>query len=91
MRTSEGQRFDIESVTLTNEAVDEFAPKFDPRHSHDPTSASEGMFGGVIASGFHTVSIVWGACILSNCFSHIAVGTEMDYIKWPAPVYLVIH
>lgn len=83
-----GQRFELNPVTLTNDDIYDFASRFDPQPIHiDQEYSEQSAFGGIIASGFHTVSIIWGEWIRANRFGkEIIVGTGMDYIRWTAPV-----
>ena len=46
------------AYTVTEAEIIEFAERYDPQPFHvDPESAMETQFGGLIASGWHTVSI----------------------------------
>lgn len=84
-----GQRFTLSPVTLIAEEIESFARRYDPQPIHiDNGHAAEGMFGGMaIASGFHTVSAIWGEWIRHDSFGkEIIVGIGMDYITWTAPV-----
>jgi acyl dehydratase len=72
-------------------AVDEiiaFARQFDPLPMHvDPAAASRTMFGGLIASGWHTVSLLHRLIV-----DHIVPGAQLlgspgvDGIEWRQPV-----
>jgi acyl dehydratase len=74
-------------------AVDEagiiaFGRQFDPQPFHvDARSAAEGPFGGVIASGWHTASLMMRLLV-----DHFLPGTAglaspgIDELRWLAPV-----
>jgi acyl dehydratase len=53
-----GQRFETGSVTVSEVEIIAFARQFDPQYYHiDPQAAKSSAFGGLIASGFHTLSL----------------------------------
>ncbi|PWI58673.1 MaoC/PaaZ C-terminal domain-containing protein [Sulfoacidibacillus thermotolerans] len=83
-----GQRFTLNSVTLTSEEIEEFAQRYDPQPIHiDPVFSQNGFFKGIIASGLHTLSVIWGEWIRSNRFgSEIIGGTGLDFVHWTNPV-----
>lgn len=83
-----GQRFYCEPIIITAEDITQFAEKYDPLPIHiDQEFASHSMFEGIIASGFHTISAIWGQWIRLNIFGNeVIVGLGLDFVKWPAPV-----
>ena len=84
----EGEVRELGSFTLSREEIVEFAEQFDPQPIHtDPAAAEASVFGGLIASGWHTASscmrlIVEG--ILADAASMGAIG--IDELRWSAPV-----
>ena len=47
------------SITVDEQEMIEFARRFDPQEFHtDPVRAAQGFFGGLIASGWHTCSLM---------------------------------
>lgn len=53
-----GNSFTFGSWTVTKDEIVEFASKYDPQPFHvDEEAAKESMFGGLVASGWHTVAI----------------------------------
>jgi acyl dehydratase len=53
-----GMEFPFGRWPMTEEDIISFAKVFDPQPMHiDPEAAAAGMFGGIIASGLHTMSI----------------------------------
>ncbi|WP_052947990.1 MaoC/PaaZ C-terminal domain-containing protein [Aneurinibacillus tyrosinisolvens] len=83
-----GQRFNLAPITMTAEEINEFARRYDPQPIHIDAHFSEnGPFKGIIASGFHTASVVWGKWIESERFgTEIIGGAGLDFLNWPAPV-----
>ncbi|KLU59590.1 bifunctional aldehyde dehydrogenase/enoyl-CoA hydratase [Peptococcaceae bacterium CEB3] len=83
-----GQRFLTDPVIITEEEIYEFAKKYDPQPIHiDPDYAEHSYFGGIIASGLHTLSIIWGQWVCLNKFGTEAIGgIGIDSLNWTAPV-----
>ena len=53
-----GGRRDLGTYTFTEEEIVRFAKKDDPQPFHvDPDAAKNSIFGGLIASGWHTAAI----------------------------------
>ena len=73
---------------VTDEAIVAFARQYDPQYFHvDPARAKESIFGGLVASGWHTASMVmrlWVDAIVSKTVSMGSPGVED--LRWPAPV-----
>ena len=54
-----GERIELGSVTVTEEEIIAFARQFDPQPFHiSPEQAKHSYYGGLIASGWHTVSLL---------------------------------
>ncbi|TYB48463.1 MaoC family dehydratase [Actinomadura chibensis] len=83
-----GATYEYGHVTLTEAEIVEFARRFDPQPIHiDPGFAATGPFGGIIASGWHTGSIMmrlFADHFLSRVASLASPG--VDELRWPAPV-----
>jgi acyl dehydratase len=73
---------------VTEEAIIAFARQYDPQYFHlDPVRARESIFGGLVASGWHTAAMVmrlWVDAIVSKTVSMGSPGVED--LRWPAPV-----
>ena len=53
-----GDEFSFGSHTVTESEIIEFAEKYDPQPFHtDPDAATESLFDGLVASGWHVVSL----------------------------------
>ena len=54
----ENESFPLGSHTFTAEEIIRFGKLYDPQYFHiDPEAAKHSHFGGLVASGWHTVSI----------------------------------
>jgi acyl dehydratase len=83
-----GDQFVLGPRMMPAEEIDEFARRYDPQWLHiDPDNAAHGPFRGVIASGFHTLSAVWGQWIASGQIGMESVGgTGLSALQWLYPV-----
>lgn len=84
-----GQKFYLEPVTFTEEEIFEFARKYDPLPFHtDPEFAKNTIYGGIIASGFHTLCAVSRKWVELKVVSEEVIGgLGIDYLQWTAPVH----
>jgi acyl dehydratase len=83
-----GQVLELGSVDVTESAIIEFARQFDPQPFHvDPEAAAESVFGGLIASGWHT-GAMWMRLYVDNMLgSASAQGSPgIEELRWLAPV-----
>jgi acyl dehydratase len=83
-----GRTFATEPWPLSEEDILAYARKYDPQPYHtDPEAAARMPFGGLIASGFHTVAIASGQLVRA-IIAHAAGmgGPGMDDIRWLKPV-----
>ena len=75
-------------LTVTEAEILEFARRFDPQPIHiDPGFAAAGPFGGLIASGWHTASMMM-RLFTDHYLSRVAslASPGIDELRWPAPV-----
>ena len=83
-----GTRRELGSYTFTQDEIVAFARKYDPQPFHiDPEAAKQSMFGGIIASGWHTVGLMMRLYVeyyLSNVASLVSPG--IDDLRWHKPV-----
>lgn len=85
---SEGETFESDSYTVTKEEIISFAEQFDPQPFHtDEVAAEDSMFGELVASGLHTLSLSTRLTI-DGCLGEIANmgGRGMDELRWYTPV-----
>jgi acyl dehydratase len=76
------------SVQLSEEEILEFARRYDPQVFHvDPEAARTTIYGGLIASGWHTVAVTM-RLLVDHVFGAAAnMGSPgVDEIRWPRPV-----
>jgi len=85
---SAGTTIHCGEVTVSADEIVEFAQQFDPLAIHtDPEAASESRYEGLIASGYHTLSLSV-RLLVEEVRSDRAViaGLEIDNVRWHAPV-----
>lgn len=77
-----------ETYEMTPERIGEYASEFDPQPIHlDPEAATDGFFGGIIASGWHTLSATMRLMVRANLFAGAPViGVGVDKLRYLAPV-----
>ncbi|MBL6079439.1 MaoC family dehydratase [Belnapia sp. T18] len=84
---SVGQRFDFGTLEMTRDEILDFGRRFDPQPFHvDEAAAAEGPFGGLIASGLHTLSAAFATMIRTGVLAKVSLGGAGMEIAWPAPV-----
>lgn len=85
---SVGRVFETEPWPLSEAEILAYARKYDPQPYHtDPEAAAQTMFGGLVASGFHTVAIASGQLVCSGVFATAGKGGPgMDEVRWHRPV-----
>ncbi len=83
-----GQIFTFGSFSLTEAEIIEYALKFDPQPFHtDPIAAKNApLFGGLVASGLHTMGACFGLVMGSGLFREISLGGSDINTRWPAPL-----
>ncbi len=84
-----GQRWQTPGRTLTEAEIAAFAQAYDPQplHLDAAWAAEEGPFGGIIASGFHTLSLAWSLWVRLGVFRETGrAGIGIDELRWTAPV-----
>ena len=58
-----------EEYEITSQRIRDFATEYDPQPIHlDPAAAEASMFGGIIASGWHSLSVTMRLIVRSNIF-----------------------
>lgn len=76
------------SFSFTKEEIIEFAKQYDPLPFHtDPDAAEQSIFGGLIASGYHT-TVKTNRALVENYFRNTAMqgALGIDDLRWKAPV-----
>ncbi len=87
-----GETYETGSYTITKEEIITFAEQFDPQPFHvDEEAAQESMFGGLVASGLHTLCLSVRLFITEFVQGEEGVanmgGSGMDDLQWQKPVY----
>jgi acyl dehydratase len=79
-----GQRFTSGTVVVTADEIKSFAARFDPQPFHlDEAAAKQSIFGGLVASGWHTAAMAMRLLVDSDLRivgGLIGLGGEMT---WP--------
>jgi acyl dehydratase len=84
-----GRVWEIAGPTLTKESIVEFASRYDPQPFHvDEEAAKHSVFGGLVASGWHTVSL----CMRMICDAYVLDAASMgspgvNEVRWLKPVH----
>ncbi len=83
-----GQKFHSGAVTVDVDRVKAFAAEFDPQPFHlDETAATSSIFGGLVASGWHTLAMAMRLLVDSDLkIAGGLVGVGVESIRWPRPV-----
>jgi len=83
-----GQVVELGSHTVTEEEIIAFARQWDPQPFHlDPEAAKESVFGGLIASGWHTGAMWMRLYVDSLLGSGSGQGSSgIEELRWLAPV-----
>lgn len=83
-----GRRFDLGVTTVDGAEMVAFAERYDPQWYHvDAALAAQSEYGGLIASGFYTVSLFMRAYVdhvLARAAADASPGLEE--LRWLAPV-----
>lgn len=82
-----GSMYEFGHATLSEAEIVAFAGHYDPQPIHTDPASGTGPFGGLIASGVHTI----GACMrlyVDHYISHTASSPGLDDVRWPHPVRL---
>jgi len=83
-----GERRDCGGKVVTKEEIVAFATEYDPQSFHiDEAAAKTSIYGGLIASGWHTGAMVM-RLMVDNFVSNVAsVGSPgFDNLRWVKPV-----
>lgn len=76
------------SYEVTREEILAFAERYDPQPFHvDEDAAAESMFGGLVASGWHTAAATMRVLVDNELNDSGAMGAVgVDDLRWPTPV-----
>ena len=83
-----GEKFGTGSLAVEVEKVKAFAAEFDPQPFHlDETAARASLFGGLVASGWHTAALTM-RLLVDGEFQPVGglIGLGVEEVRWPRPV-----
>lgn len=90
-----GAKRDLGTYTFTEDEIIAFAKKYDPQIFHiDSEAAKHSMFGGLIASGWHTAAVFMKLAIADRerakaegkVFGRSGVSPGFEDMRWLKPV-----
>jgi len=83
-----GQEIPLGSRTVSEEEIIDFATQFDPQPFHiNHEAAAASPYGGVIASGWHTCSMMMRMVVDGMMASASSMGSPgLDKVRWIVPV-----
>ncbi len=83
-----GSVYEFGHVSMSEAEIVDFAARYDPQSIHtDPEGSTAGPFGGLIASGVHTIAVCMRLYV-DHYISRVAslASPGIDEIRWPHPV-----
>ena len=84
---AEGQVFETLGLTITEDAIIQFALQWDFHPFHvDRTAASDSEFGGLIASGLHSLVVTYRLFNQLGPLVGTAIGIELNKLRWLRPL-----
>jgi acyl dehydratase len=83
-----GQVFHSGTAAVEPERLKAFAAEFDPQPFHlDEAAAANSLFGGLVASGWHTAALTMRLMIESDFrIAGGLIGAGVQEMRWPRPV-----
>jgi len=83
-----GFTFETGSTPLTEDDILGFARQWDPQYFHtDLEAAAASPYGGLIASGFHTLLAAFNLSLATGIWSESSMGSPgFDSLRWIRPV-----
>jgi acyl dehydratase len=84
-----GQTLGTGTFMVEPDMVTAFAAEFDPQPFHlDQDSARASLFGGLVASGWHTAALTMRLLVKGELrIVGGLIGLGAEEIRWPRPVY----
>jgi acyl dehydratase len=83
-----GERIVVGSVGVDKDEVIEFASRYDPQSFHvDEEAAKQSIYGGLIASGWHSCALIMRLICDSYMLEAASLGSPgVENVRWPKPV-----
>jgi len=84
----QGAVFEFGPIAVEEAEVIAFARRFDPQSIHtDPQAAARGPFGGLIASGWHTIGLLMRLFVEHYLTAVASLASPgVDEVRWIKPV-----
>jgi acyl dehydratase len=84
----EGETLELGSHEFTSDSIIAFARQYDPQPMHiDPEAARSSPYGGLIASGWHTVGAYMRLLVDNLIAGTVSLGSPgIDQLRWLKPV-----
>jgi acyl dehydratase len=76
------------TITVKDEEIIEFATRYDPQVFHtDPSAARKTVYGGLVASGWHTAAMAMRLLVEHYLSPSSSMGSPgVDELRWLKPV-----
>ena len=83
-----GKTIEVGTRIVSEEEIIAFARQFDPQPFHvDKDAAAQSMYGGIIASGWHTCSMMMRLMVEGFLGKTASMGSPgVDEVRWLKPV-----
>jgi acyl dehydratase len=83
-----GESVDLGQIAVTEEEIIAFARQFDPQPFHvDAQRARDSIFGGLVASGWHTAALYMRLLVGGLLKDSASLGSPgIDALRWLQPV-----
>ena len=83
-----GETIDLGTCTISRDEILEFARRYDPQPFHiDEEAARRSIYGGLIASGWHTTALLMRLMVDGMVAGAQSMGSPgVDEIRWLTPV-----
>lgn len=83
-----GRTIEVGQRSITEEEIIAFAQQFDPQPFHvDKEAAAKSIYGGIIASGWHTCSMMMRMMLDGVLSESSSLGSPgVDEVRWLKPV-----
>ena len=83
-----GQEIELGQRSVTEDEIIAFATQFDPQPFHvDKEAAAKSIYGGVIASGWHTCAMMMRIVLDGMGCEEASMGSPgLDGVRWLLPV-----
>lgn len=83
-----GYAYETAEKTVAEAEIIAFARQWDRQYFHtDPDRAKDSPYGGLIASGFHTMLVAFNLVLDAGVWNEASMGSPgMEHVRWVRPV-----